>query len=468
MQFLLAFATSIFVLSNLIFTFVTFAKTLEANLSKDFFLVLTLCFLIGSVTIFWAKESRKFALIFTFLVTLCVNQFFFFTYQTFENWQFFYYVSLFLLATLSGFNFAFFVFLENKLSLKILALFFVFILIFGFQQLPKSLPVEFSNVIFVFVLLFTFEKTKEKLFFSPAILASLTAFYFAKPFELRLQNQFYTNSLIFHKFTENNNRIVLTENQNQTSLFLNDTVKFFSCDQSRFYETLVFPALAFVENPQNILLFGDEGMAAKEILKFPCVEKIVIVGTDSILIETAKTQQNLLEVTKQSLLDKRVSCDFSDVWEFLENNTETFDCVLINFPEPENPKIAKLYTKEFFAQIKKLLKPKGIGVTQSFSPFFLPRSFWCVNKTLVESDFFVKPANVNIPSLGSWGFQFFFTDSLVFEKNGVKFPQNSEFFDENSLLEVFTFGNDLQEIPTLANSMKNLTLLSYYKNEIRR
>ncbi|MDQ7085650.1 MAG: hypothetical protein Q9M36_12385 [Sulfurovum sp.] len=43
-------------------------------------------------------------------------------------------------------------------------------------------------------------------------------------------------------------------------------------------------------------------------------------------------------------------------------------------------------------------------VTQATSPIFSPDAFWCIAKTLEESNFKVLPYHSYVPSFGEWGF----------------------------------------------------------------
>jgi spermidine synthase len=42
-------------------------------------------------------------------------------------------------------------------------------------------------------------------------------------------------------------------------------------------------------------------------------------------------------------------------------------------------------------------------VVQSTSPWFAPRSFWCIDATLREAGF-THPYHAHVPSFGEWGF----------------------------------------------------------------
>jgi spermidine synthase len=39
---------------------------------------------------------------------------------------------------------------------------------------------------------------------------------------------------------------------------------------------------------------------------------------------------------------------------------------------------------EFYSTLKQILTPDAVVVVQTTSPYFAPKSFWCINKTMME------------------------------------------------------------------------------------
>src|SRR6185312_9305131 len=81
-------------------------------------------------------------------------------------------------------------------------------------------------------------------------------------------------------------RIVLTASRRDVRLFLNGNLQFSSKDEYRYHEALVHPVLAAVERPARVLLFGGgDGLAAREALKVPAVERITQVELDPAMVK---------------------------------------------------------------------------------------------------------------------------------------------------------------------------------------
>ncbi|GIV43664.1 MAG: hypothetical protein KatS3mg035_0787 [Bacteroidia bacterium] len=85
-----------------------------------------------------------------------------------------------------------------------------------------------------------------------------------------------------------------------------------------------------------------------------------------------------------------------------------YDVIISDLPDPNDTGLGKLYSKEFFELVKKRLSASGVFCTQSTSPYFALRSFWCIHTTLDTVFDFVEPYHVYVPSFGDWGFNIAF------------------------------------------------------------
>src|SRR5687768_6509887 len=75
-------------------------------------------------------------------------------------------------------------------------------------------------------------------------------------------------------------RILVTNNAAGFQLFLNGNLQFSSADEYRYHEALVHPAMAF-EKPRRVLILGGgDGLALREVLKYPSVEAVTLVDLD--------------------------------------------------------------------------------------------------------------------------------------------------------------------------------------------
>ena len=102
-------------------------------------------------------------------------------------------------------------------------------------------------------------------------------------------------------------RIVVTEWQDHYWLYLNGNEQFSSYDEERYHEPLVHPALQITSNRENILILGGgDGLAAREILKYPDVKNLTLVDIDPIMTNLGKTYPVFVNLNDGSLLNSKV------------------------------------------------------------------------------------------------------------------------------------------------------------------
>jgi spermidine synthase len=83
----------------------------------------------------------------------------------------------------------------------------------------------------------------------------------------------------------------------------------------------------------------------------------------------------------------------------------TFDVVIADFPDPEDPATAKLYSVEFYGIVaQRVLSSGGRLVVQGGSPYFAAEAFWGIDATLRAAGLSTRPYHADVPSFGDWGF----------------------------------------------------------------
>ena len=82
--------------------------------------------------------------------------------------------------------------------------------------------------------------------------------------------------------------IVVTRRGNDMRLYLDGGLQFSTRDEYRYTESLVYPALG--AGARSVLILGGgDGLAARELLRAPGVDKIVQVELDPAVIELARS-----------------------------------------------------------------------------------------------------------------------------------------------------------------------------------
>jgi spermidine synthase len=187
-------------------------------------------------------------------------------------------------------------------------------------------------------------------------------------------------------------------------LFLNGDLQFSSIDEYRYHEALVHPAMAGPHR-RVLVLGGGDGLALREVLRYPGVEEVTLVELDPAVLRLAREDRRLAQLNERSLADPRVTVVEADAFSWVRTAPEPFDVVIADFPDPEEPATAKLYSVEFYGVVaQRALNPAGRLVVQGGSPYFAADAFWGIDATIREAGLATRPYHADVPSFGDWGF----------------------------------------------------------------
>ncbi|GAA4677095.1 polyamine aminopropyltransferase [Phytohabitans rumicis] len=235
------------------------------------------------------------------------------------------------------------------------------------------------------------------------------AYVVAHDFEVTARQQLYRDPVV-HAERSRYQEIVLTRSLPLVSggvtdlrLFLNGDLQFSSVDEYRYHEALVHPALA--GSRANVLVLGaGDGLAVREALRYPDVATVTVVELDPAVVALARSLPDLRALNRGSFDDPRVRLVHTDAFGWLRTAAARYDAVIVDLPDPDETATAKLYSVEFYALLHNVLAPGGRMVVQAGSPYFAPRSFWCIEASIREAGFATSPYHVDVPSFGDWGF----------------------------------------------------------------
>ncbi len=258
-------------------------------------------------------------------------------------------------------------------------------------------------------------------------------------------------------------RIVLTQSGARVRLFLNGNLQFSSDDEYRYHEALVHPGLAALPQAQRVLVLGGgDGMAVREVLRYPGVHEVVLVDLDSAMTGLFHHNRLLADLNGGALGSPRVRMVNADAYQWLRTTDARFDFVVCDFPDPSNFSLGKLYSTAFYRQLRRVLAPGGRLVVQSTSPFVAPKSFWCVVATLQSAGLRTLPYHVHVPSFGEWGFVVAGTDSVDLPR---QLPDGLRFLSLATLPGYFDFPPDMAPVPVSVNRLNNQALVHYFERE---
>lgn len=284
----------------------------------------------------------------------------------------------------------------------------------------------------------------------------------AKQITATAENNIYADEIIFSKDTHYQH-IVLTRFKDDLRLFLNSHLQFSSRDEYRYHETLVHPGLAAIPLAKTVLVLGGgDGLAVREILKHPQVDKITLVDLDPEMTRLFSTQSLLTALNRGSLHSPRLQVINQDAFPWIDQNRDSFDFIVIDFPDPTNYALGKLYSTAFYRAVARHLSAQGFIVVQSTSPMFARDSFWCIAQTLREAGLQIFPYHVYVPSFGEWGFVLAGTHNYVPPKT---IPAGLRFLTPEGIPLLFQFPPDMAPLPMPANQLNTQVLVRTYEND---
>ena len=202
-------------------------------------------------------------------------------------------------------------------------------------------------------------------------------------------------------------RIVMTQFGDDTRFYLNNQLQFSSRDEARYHETLVHAAMSSTPTHTHVaVLGGGDGLAIREVLKYPDVKHITLVDIDPAITTLARDNPVLANLNQRSLSDSRVEIRNEDAMTFIKDAPTTYNVIIADFVDPANERIAKLYSKEFYRSVMQHLDSSGVFITQASSSYFTPAAFANIAHTISASmpDRRTTALSVNVPSFGEWGF----------------------------------------------------------------
>ena len=276
------------------------------------------------------------------------------------------------------------------------------------------------------------------------------------------EDKFYQDRIVFTTASPYQ-RIVVTQGRAGHRLYLNGNLQFAQADEYRYHEALVHPVMAAHGAPKRVaVLGGGDGMAVREILKYPSVESVTLVELDPAMTRIFSENPTLAQLNGHALQNPKVRIVNTDAFGWLQQGTDLFDVIVVDFPDPTNFSIGKLYTNSFYALLDKRLAASGYAVVQTTSPLVARQSFWTVAHTIESVGLRTAPYHAHVPSFGEWGF-------IVASRRPWRLPDalpdGLRFLSADTLPLLFDFPLDMARVPGEVNRLSNQALVHTYERE---
>jgi spermidine synthase len=290
---------------------------------------------------------------------------------------------------------------------------------------------------------------------------------FAGSFLTRLSEREIFGGRIVTATQSAHQRIVLVERDRALELYLNGHLQFSSRDEHRYHEALVHPAMAAAASRRAVFIGGGgDGLAAREVLKWPDVGSITLVDLDPEMTALARDDAKLRALNDNALASPRLRIVNADAMAYLAEAGPTFDVMLLDFPDPSNYAIGKLYSERFYRLAERRLAANGVLAVQSTSPYFARAAYWCIVATIEHIGLSALPYHVFVPSFGDWGFVLAGRRALPIPSVLPELPLT--YLDEAALRAMFEFPADMTRVATDVNRLNNQALVGYYLRDLPR
>ena len=290
-------------------------------------------------------------------------------------------------------------------------------------------------------------------------------FLYANQITMNAEKHYFGDPVVFQTASPYQ-RLVITKWHDDTRLFINGNLQFSSVDEARYHEALVLPVMEQNPTASSILVLGGgDGLAAREILKYPQVEKITLVDLDAAMTKVFRSSAHLRQLNNNALNHPKLQIINADAAQWLEKNQQKYDVIIIDFPDPSNFSLGKLYSVPMYRMVARHLNPHGNIVVQSTSPYFAPNAFWCIVTTLETAGFKTLPYHVYVPSFGEWGYVMANTDGKFTIPDHYRVP--TRFLDADSTKAMFAFPKDMARRNVEPNHLNTQKLVEYFEADWR-
>jgi len=334
------------------------------------------------------------------------------------------------------------------------AIIFSRVLLKNFSLTEMSFLIAATNIMVAVMIFFCFVRDKGiKKFVGyslPLVAIAALLFYgytHNRQWNVELEQRLYKDKIVFAK-TSPYQRIVLTKNSERSEhrLFLNGNLQFSSLDERRYHEFLVHVPMLFVPEDKKVkvlILGGGDGLGLRDLLKYPNIESVTLVDLDPQMVRFAATHPVMAKLNEGSFVNAKVKVlesgavtegpkepliiegprslrakrvpppalkvtDISvinlDADKFLREIDDVYDVVIVDFPDPRSVELCKLYSKEFYLKLRRVLAPDGIAAVQSTSVYYSKEPFLMIGRTMASAGFTVLPYHHEIPVFGDWGY----------------------------------------------------------------
>ena len=169
--------------------------------------------------------------------------------------------------------------------------------------------------------------------------------------------------VFFEQRTEHHHLVIFQNPCFGRVMALDGVVQTTEADEFIYHEMMAHvPLFAHGQVTEVLIIGGGDGGMLREVIRHPNVEQVVQVEIDQAVIEMS--ERFLPQHSQGAFQDPRVEIVIADGLKFVQETPLRFDVIISDSTDPIGPGEA-LFTKGFYANCHRCLKPGGILATQN-------------------------------------------------------------------------------------------------------
>ena len=195
----------------------------------------------------------------------------------------------------------------------------------------------------------------------------MTQFWYYEEYGEDLKAGFKTRDILFRGQSDFQTVDVIETEAYGRMLLLDGLVMCTSRDEFVYHELISHvPALHHPRPERVVVIGGGDGGTVRELLKHPEVKEIVLCEIDGMVVEVC---EKYFPEIAGGIRDPRVKLNIGDGVAYMKEHAPgSLDIVVVDSTDPIGPGEG-LFSGDFYRSVARALKPDGIMVCQSESPW---------------------------------------------------------------------------------------------------
>ncbi|MBI4817520.1 MAG: hypothetical protein HY791_14765 [Deltaproteobacteria bacterium] len=215
------------------------------------------------------------------------------------------------------------------------------------------------------------------------------------------------------------NILLMKEADGTVVLTLDGYWQFHSDDEHVYHEVLADTPMVLAPKTEKVLILGGgDGLALRNILRYP-VDEAVLCELDPEVLRLTRETEEMQILSGRSLEDPRTRVIVDDARRFLAETDEKFDVVISDFPASTKPELDVLFSHAFFRTLSRVTHPQSVVSIQVSQG---PKTFWDIYGSVAQVFPNAMPLLVEM-GLGDFGEEYW--ANFILASNAPTLPRRS-------------------------------------------